>query len=101
MPVLAMFSGFDLATKCVRHELQAVANSEHGKSQLKYAWIGTGRVFVIDGRRPSGKNDPHRRIFLDVFNFRIAGENGGKDVLFADAACDQLRILRPKVEDNN
>src|SRR5437868_1651852 len=101
MPVLAMSSGLDLATKCVRHKLQAVANSEHGQSQLKYVGIGTGRVLVIDGARPSGKNDPHGRVLLDFFNFRIAGENGGKNVLFADAACDQLRILRPKVEDNN
>jgi len=44
---------------------------------------------------------PHGRIAADFIQAGGAWEDDGKDVLFADAARDELRILRAKIEDDD
>jgi hypothetical protein len=101
MSVLATLCGSNFAAEGVCHELKSIADSQHRQAKLEYSRVGRRSVAVIHGRRPAGKNDPDRRIFLNVFNLGIAGKNRGKNVLLADAASDQVRILRPEVEYND
>ena len=99
--VLALVAGTDLAAQLLRHEVQAVTDAEHGHSEMQHLLVGRGRVGVIDGRRASGEDDAGGRIALDFFQRGGAGEDDGEDVLFADAARDELRVLRAEVEDDD
>ena len=44
---------------------------------------------------------PAGRVALDFVERSGAGQHDGENVLFADAARDELRILRAKVEDDD
>ena len=99
--VLALVGGADFAAQLVHHELQAVADAQHRQSKMQDALVGRRRVGVIDGRRPARQHDARRRIALDLVERCGAGQHDGEDVLFADAARDELRILRAKVEDDD
>ena len=44
---------------------------------------------------------PDGRVALDFIELGRAGQHDGKNILFADAARDELRILRAKVEDDD
>ena len=80
---------------------KSVADSEHRNAQLEDSGISGRSIFVIDRRWTAGKNDADRRITSNLIKLAIAGKNDGEDILFADAARDELRILRAKVEDND
>src|SRR5262249_11773260 len=99
--VLAFGGGAHLAAEVEYHVLQAIADAEYGKFQIEDAGIGDRRVFVVDGRRPAGQDDSDGWVAANLFERRVAGKNRGEDVQFADAARNQLRILRPEVEDDN
>lgn len=101
VPIFAMFRRAHFSSQRMNHELQSVADAEHRYSQLKYTRIGYGRVFVVNRARATGKNDADRMLISYLLNAGVARENYGIDVLFADSAGDQLRILRPKIEDND
>ena len=60
-----------------------------------------GRVGFVDGRRAAGEDDAAGDVALDFFQRGGAREDDGEDVLFADAARDELRVLRAEVEDDD
>ena len=72
-----------------------------GKSEMQHLLVDEGRVGVVDGRRASGEDDAGGRVALDFFQRGGAGEDDGEDVLFADAARDELGVLRAEVEDDD
>ena len=98
--VFAVLCSAHFAAQSVRHELQPVADSEHGQSKLKHARIGRGSIFVINGRRPARENDSNRRVLANFFDGGIARKHNRKDILLADASGDQLGILGAEVEDD-
>jgi hypothetical protein len=85
----------------VHHELQTVADAEHRQTEFKQARIGRRRVFVIHRPRRSRQNDPGGCVALQLIELRSARQHDGKYILFADAARDQLRILRAEIEDDD
>ncbi len=99
--VLALVGGAHFAAQLVHHELQAVADAQHRQSEVQDALVRWRRIGVVDGRRPAGQHDAGRMIAFDFVEGRVAGKDDGEDVLFADAARDELRILRAKVEDDD
>ena len=100
--VFALVGRAHFSAERVHHELQPVADAEHGQRRgRRRAGSATRSVFVIDRRRAAGENDSNRRVASNFFERGVAGKDDGEDVLFADAARDQLRILRPEVEDND
>ena len=99
--ILALSGGTHFAAERVHHELQSVADAEHGDAKIEDSLVGQRRVFVVHRRRPARKNDPHRRVAANLFQAGVERQNDREDFLFADAARDQLRILRAKVEDND
>jgi len=59
------------------------------------------RPLVVHRRRPARQHNPHWRVAADFFQTGIERENNREDLVFADAARNQLRILRPEVEDDD
>src|SRR5271170_7931249 len=99
--ILALLRRTHLAAESVHHELQAVTNAEDGQSQLKKARISRRRIFVIDRPRRTGKHNTHGPAILNLSERSVAGQYYGENTLFADAARDELRILRAEVEDDD
>jgi hypothetical protein len=62
--------------------------------------VGGRRVGVVDRRRAAGEDDAERLVGLNFVERRRAGQHDGEDVLLADAARDELRILRAEIEDD-
>jgi hypothetical protein len=56
---------------------------------------------IVNGRRPSAQNDADRPIALDFIQRGGTGEDDGKYFEFADAARNQLRVLRTEVENDD
>src|SRR4051794_5007133 len=99
MAVLALVGGAHFSAESVHHELQSVADAEYGQSQLENFGIGGRSVGIVDRRWASGKNDADGGVAFYFFNAGGAGEHYRKNILFADAARDELRILGAEVED--
>ena len=99
--VLALVAGADFAAELLRHEVQAVTDAQHRKAEVQHLVVHGGGVGFVDGRRASGEDDASGRVALDFFQRGGAGENDGEDVLFADAARDELGVLRAEVEDDD
>ena len=99
MPILALIRRPDLAAQRVHHELQPVTDAKHGQPQLEHARIRRRRIFVVDRPRRAREHNPSRSAALHLIKRSRAGEHHRKNILFADAARDELRILRAKVED--
>ena len=83
------------------HILQAVADPQNRQAEIENRFFSNGRVFVIHRRRAARQNDADGRVTPNFIQRSVAGKNHRKDVLFADAAGDELGILRAEVEDND
>src|SRR5712671_6783164 len=101
MTVLALVRRANLAAERVHHELQSIADTENGHAQLEDARVRGRGIFVVDRPRRSREHDTHWGVALDFIEGSRARQHDGENVLFADAACDELRILRAKVEDDD
>src|SRR5712692_11676850 len=98
MSILAPLGCPHFAAKSMRHKLQSIADSEHRQAKLKDARIGGGRIRVVDRRWAAGENDSDRRVHADFFDFRVTREDRREDVLFANSAGYELRILCPEIK---
>ena len=67
MAVLALVGGAYFSAESVHHELQSVADAEHGQAQLKHSGIGGRSVGVVDRRRAAGKNDSDWGVAFNFF----------------------------------
>ena len=101
MSVLTLLGRAHLTAERMHHKLQSVADAKHGQAKLEDASIGRRRVFVVDRPRRARQNNATRRITLDLVERGRAGQHDGENILFANAACDQLRVLRTKVENDD
>ena len=101
VPVLALVGGTHLASQRVHHELQSIADAKHRQAQFEEARVSRRSVLVIDRPWRSGKNNADGRVAVDLVEFCRAGQHNREDILFADAARNELGILRAKVEDDN
>ena len=99
--VLARGGGFDVAAEVVDDELQAVADAEDGDAEGEERGVGGGGVGVVDGAGAAGEDDAAGRERADLVEGRGAGKDDGEDVELADAAGDELGVLRAEVEDDD
>src|SRR3954470_18747940 len=83
------------------HQLQAVTNPEHRNSQLEDFGIRLRRFRIENTRWSSGQNNPFRRERGDLFGGGIVPQNDGIHITLAYSSCDDLGVLRPKVQYNN
>ena len=99
--VLPLITGDNFAAELVRHELQSVADAEHRNAEMQHALIGGWRVVIVNRAWASGQDDAGRIVLLHFRQRGGTGEDYGKDVLFADAARNELGVLRAEVEDDD
>ncbi len=101
VPVLSLVRWPHFAAESMHHELQAVADAEHGQPQSENLRIRRWRIFVVDRPRRPREHNAGGRVALQLIKRRRTGEHHGKNILFADAARDELRVLRAKVKNDD
>src|SRR5262245_7399829 len=99
--VLPRVRAFDLAAEFVREELEAVADAGHRNAELDDPRVHRGRAVVVDARRPAREDDRARIHRPDRVEGNGAGLDLAVDVLLADSSRNQLRVLRPEIEDED
>ena len=99
--VLTLLARPDFASELLRHVVQSVAYAEHRDSEMQHLLVGDGSVFFVDGRRASRQDDAAGAVALDLFEGSGAGKYDGEDVLFADAARNELGVLRAEVKNDD
>ncbi len=101
MSILALGSGTNFAAEGVNHVLQSITDAEHGNAEIEDALVGVRSVVVVDGGWASRENDADRRVTANLVEGRVKGKNDREDFEFADAARDELGVLRSEVEDDD
>ena len=91
----------DLAAELERHELLAVTDAEHGNAEREEPGVALRRAVAVDALRAAAHHDRARRDRLDGLERNRAGLDLAVHVALADAARDELRVLRAVVEDEN
>ncbi len=101
MAVLAAGRIEHLAAEMMDDEVQSIADSQDRQAQFEQLGISGGGVSVVNRRRPAGEDEAQGLERLNLADGRGAGQHDGEDVVFADAARNQLRVLRTEVEDDD
>ena len=101
LAILALGRRTDFAAQMVHDEMESIADAKDRNAQRQHARIRFGRIGIVNRRRTAGKNHADGLVGLNVSQRRRTGQHHGKDILFADAPRDELRILRPEIEDDN
>src|SRR6476660_7675964 len=91
----------DASAERVRHQLHAVADSEHRAPDVVNRRIACWRAGVGDALRTAGEDDTGRIARADSVDRRIRRPYFRVDRKLAQAACDELRVLRPEVENDD
>jgi hypothetical protein len=99
--VFAAFGGLHLATERVSDPLHAVAYSQNRDVEFQYAGVALGGVLIVDGAGAAGKDDPGGGIGANFVYRCGAREDGGEDLLLADATGDELGVLAAEIEDDD
>ena len=101
MAIFALEGRADLAAQVMHDEMQSVADAQDGHAGFENGGVGDWRVTVVHARRAAGKHDADGFQCLDFGDGDRAGKYDGEDVELADAAGDELRVLRPEIEDDD
>src|SRR3954464_610870 len=88
---------FDFAAEIVGEPMHAVANAEDGQTQGEHAGIALGSIGIINGAGAAGKNQASGLELADLFDGGGTRKDGGKDLLFTNAASDELSVLAAEV----
>ena len=72
-----------------------------GTPSVKIFLSGSGASLRINAGRPAGQNDSARLERGDFRGGRVEAQDGGIDVALADAARDDLRVLRPEIQNDD
>jgi hypothetical protein len=99
--VLPMRRPVDGASEQFGHELQAVADAQHRDAQIEDGAVHERRARLLHAERASRQDDPARREGADLLHRHRAGVDLAIDVQLANAARDQLRVLRTEVENED
>src|SRR5689334_8919378 len=90
-----------LATQFVGNKVETVTDAKHGQPKREHAFIGWWSILIVDGRRSPARNDASRPIAFYFFKRGRARQDNGKYFKFADAARNELCILRTEVENDD
>ncbi len=88
-------------TEHLASQLHAIADAEHGDAEREQRRIAAGRVRLVDARRAPGQDDSLRCELPDAVRRDVVADDFAVDVLLADAASDQLRVLGAEVENEH
>jgi hypothetical protein len=99
--VFALLAAFNFPAQKVREHLQAVADAEHRHAQIEDGLVRERRVFCVNAGRPTRQNQSR---WLERGNFLrgcVVAKDGGIHITLANAARDDLCVLRAEVEDDD
>ena len=96
-----MRAAIDGSAHQLGHELQPVADAEDRHAQLEDLRIDHRRAGLLDAVGAAGEDDALGPEGADLLERHRAGMELAIDVQLADPAGDQLRVLRPEVEDQD
>ncbi len=96
--VLAGLRANHLPAERVREPLHSITDSENGDAELQNFCVADRRVGVIDRTWAAGEHEADRFERADFFERSGARKNRGENLLLADAARDQLRVLAAEIE---
>ena len=99
--VFALLARLDLAAEVLGQELDAVADAQHRDAELEKGAVGQRRVLRIHARRAAGQDDALGLERGDFRGGRVVAQDHRIDVALADAARDDLRVLRTEIQDDN
>ena len=81
----------------MRHELEAVAKSEHGDTEIENRGINGRRTVDVNAVRAAGEDDALGVLCANGVKTHAVGHDLAVYIALADAACDQLVILSAEV----
>lgn len=82
-------------------ELEAVADTKDWNTKSEQGGVSGGSVGVVYGAWPTRENEAFGLRSANAIERSGAGQHDGEDVELADAACNELGVLRAKVQDDD
>ena len=101
LAVFTLQALLDLAAEKLGEQLHAVADAEHGHAERENIFVRQRRVRGINAGRAAGQNDSARLQRGDFHRRRVVAQDDRIHVALADAARDDLRVLRPKIQNDD
>ena len=105
LPVLLPLPGLHGAAKGLHEQLHPVADAKHvgarAIGEVQESLGKGGRSLGVDGVGPAGEDDGARAQALEGSKRRRAGDAEGEDAQLADAAGDEVCVLRAVVKDED
>src|SRR5690606_16175594 len=98
---LAHIGTFDLAAQLFGHGLHAITDAEHGQAHFEYALRRARRTGFGNRLWPAGEDDAKRVECADIGFAHVERINFAVHADFAHTACNQLRVLRSEIEDQD
>src|ERR1700687_1615091 len=98
--VFAACRRLHFSSEVIGEPLHAVADSQPRAAEGKNGRIAFGGLRVVYGAGSAGKHDARRFELADFLDRGGARENGGEDLLLANAAGDKLRVLTAEIEND-
>ena len=92
---------FNMTTELHCHGLHAVAHAEHRHARIENVFRRTRAVFFSGTFRATGKNNTAWVEFANLCFRNIPCPQFTVDAQFTYATCNQLSVLRAKIEDEN
>ena len=99
--VLALPRRLDLAAERLRHQLVPVADPEHRDAELEHAGVQGRRPRLVHRRGAAREHDARGRARGELGGGEVVRHDLRVDVALADPARDQLRVLRPEIDDQD
>ena len=99
--VLALAGGRHLAAERPSHQLMPVADAQHGDAQLEQPGVDLRAVGLVHAGRTARQDDARGLPRSEVVGRGVVRDDLGVDVRLADPPGDQLRVLRPEVDDQD
>ena len=100
-PVLALTSLRDLAAEIARHELRAVTDAEDRHPRVVDRGVDVGRVGNVHRGRAARQDDRGRPLREHLRDRHRPRHDLAVHVRLAHPPRDQLRVLRPEVDDED
>jgi hypothetical protein len=101
VPIFAVGRRFDVPSQRVGHQLHAVADAEHRDSRLVPGRLRARRTGFEHAAWAAGQDDADRRPSCHHGSRRVARQDLCEHAHLPQATCDQLRVLRAKIEDDD
>ncbi len=89
------------AAERLAHELHAVANAEHGDAEVEECGITLRGAGGVNAGRSAGEDDAYRSELANARGREVVSHDFTVHVLLADAARDELGVLRAEIENEH